>query len=284
MIKPKTCKKCGNQMLWISWSSLRTHSECKQKGHLHRQKKRASLNDVRNFFPGTITDRVVRDWLEDDPTEKQGAMPSMVDAVMEREEQNIAEGRGVLKWRDATDKARVREECITAVTKIEPVLNKFVVPFDYKADYSFKVPMAVPHPAGGTEKILLTGFMDIYVQDHDGNYWVFDVKHTKDNGYWRKTRGQLTFYDLAVFIEQGKQTKGTALFQPLCSEPVKGFRISEESKSQMIGRISEMAWDIWSEDHTPRSDTSMCGFCDVKHACSKFKPTMSKGKRLAPML
>ena len=270
-------------MLRISWSSLRTHAECKQRGYLHREKKKATLQDVRNFFPGTITDRVTRDWLLDDPTNKQGAMPDMVDSIMEREEQKILEGRGILRWRDPADKAKVREECISAVTKIEPVLNKFVVPFDYQADYSFQVPMAVPHPRGGTEKILLIGFMDILVRDNKDRFYVYDVKHTKDEYYWRKTRGQLTFYDLSVFISQGKQTEATALFQPLCKEPVKGFRISEESRTQMMGKISEMAWDVWTEDHTPRADTTLCNYCDVKHACTKFKPAMVQGKRLAPL-
>lgn len=271
-------------MLRISWSSLRTHAECKQRGYLHRQKKKATLQDIRNYFPGTITDRVVREWLEGDPSANQGAMPAMVDEIMEREEQKILEGRGILRWRDPKDKSRVREECITSVTKIEPVLNKLVVPFDYQADYQFQVPMAVPHPKGGTEKILLIGFMDILVRDDKNRFAVYDVKHTKDNSYWRKTRGQLTFYDLSVFLEQGVQTKHTALLQPLCDEPVKGFTISEESKDQMIAKVSEMAWDVWTEDHTPRNDSSLCGYCDVKHACSKFKPTMVKGKRVASLL
>lgn len=272
-------------MLRISWSSLRTHMECKQRGYLHRQKKKATLEDVRNYFPGTITDRVVREWLETDPLNSQGFMPDMVDAVMEREEQKIAEGRGILRWRDPEDKARVREECITAVTEIEPVLYKLVVPYSYAADYKFEVPLSVPHPRGGTEKVMLNGYMDILVHDQDKDQFsVFDVKHTKDEYYWRKTRGQLTFYDLAVWLEQGKQTKVTALLQPLCKEPVKGFRISETSKDEVIGKISEMAWDVWTEDHTPRNDTKFCRYCDVKHACSKFAPTMVGGKKVASLL
>lgn len=271
-------------MLTISWSSLRTHMECKQRGYLHRQKKKATLENVRNYFPGTITDRVVREWLETAPKDNPGIMPDMVDEMMEREEKKIEEGRGILRWRDPEDKAAVREECITAVTKIEPYLNKLVVPFSYKADYKFTVPLAVPHPQGGTEQIQLFGFMDIIVQNEKGDFYVYDVKHTKDEYYWRKTRGQLTFYDLAVFLEQGKQTKGTALLQPLCKEPVKGFRISQESNEQMLNKISEMAWDVWKEDHTPRNDTKFCRYCDVKHACSKFAPSMVGGKKVVSLI
>ena len=144
--------------------------------------------------------------------------------------------------------------------------------------------MAVPHPKGGTQLVLLNGFMDITVRNNKNDFFVYDVKHTVDEYYWRKTRGQLTFYDLAVWLEQGQQTKVTALLQPLCKEPVKGFRISEKSKDEMIGKIAEMAWDVWTENHTPRNDTKMCRYCDVKHACSKFAPSMVNGKKVVSFL
>lgn len=48
----------------ISWSQLRTHEECKQRGFLQRTGHKSVLDNQRVFFPGTVTDRVVRDWLQ----------------------------------------------------------------------------------------------------------------------------------------------------------------------------------------------------------------------------
>lgn len=262
--------------LRISWSALRTHEVCKQRSFLKRGKHLAPAANQRVFFPGTVTDRVTRDWLTHDPS--PGRMPGMVEAIMDREWQQIRDDGGAIAWKTPADRAQVLADCREAVTKIEPVLLKLVVPYDYDADVSFSIPVRLPHPAGGAEEILLIGFMDIMVHDDQGRFWIWDVKHTRDNGYWRKVEGQLTFYDLACFLMNGQGTERVGLLQPLCDVPVKPFAVSLEARTQMLARIAGMAHDIWVEDHTPRSDSVECGFCDYKHACSKFTPIVIGGK------
>lgn len=256
----------------ISWSSLRTHEECKQKAHLQSKGMRSSLEDIRVFFPGTVTDRVVRDWLMDDPKNSPGAMVDMVDIIMEREEEATRQGKGVINWKSSTDRDDVRAECIRAVTEIEPVLEELVLPHEYTADYRFKTPIDLPHPDGGYGQVILNGAIDILVKTKFDEYFVWDVKHTKDKDYWRKTEGQLTFYDTAVSLIFGKNTTMSGLLQPLLSEQVRGFHITEDKRQQMNQRLMAMASDIWSEVHDPRDDNKYCGYCAVKHACVKFRP------------
>lgn len=261
-------------MLKVSWSGLRTHEECKQKGFLVRTGKRATLEDTRNFFPGNVTDRVVRYWLADDPEHNIGKMPEMVSEIIDREREKILADGGVMKWKDREDRNNVEKDCIEAVTKIEPSLLKYVIPFEYQPDFEFQAPVTVPHPDGGMESVMLIGFMDIIVHDDKDRWWVWDVKHTRDDGYWRKTIGQLGFYDLAVELMFGKPTIRTGLFQPLCKKTVLPYTPSIESRSQLMQRIVGMANDIWKGDKTPRIDNKLCTYCSVRHACSKFQPVI----------
>lgn len=266
--------------LYVSWSSLRTHESCKEQGFHARQGRRASIQDSRGFFPGTVTDRVVRDALNNGDDYKPGSMKEMVESVIDREWAIIKDEGGSIAWKNPGDRDQVIKDCIEAVTKIEPYLLKYVFPFEYQPDFGFRAPLEVPHPDGGTETIILRGFMDILVRDNKGRWMVHDVKHTRDNQYWRKTEGQLTFYDLAVFLLFGQGTLRTSLLQPLCNERMKPFLITEEKRAQMIQRIAGMARDIWNDEHPPRTDSVECHFCPVKHACSKFQPVVdAKGKR-----
>jgi hypothetical protein len=269
--------------LWISWSALRTHEECKQKGFLQRTGKKATLNDTRVFFPGTVTDRVVRDWLANTdihPSDNLGAMPGMVSEIMDRERELINEGdSGVMVWKNKGDRAEVEKQCIEAVTKIEPALLKFVVPYEYMADFRFKAPLRLPHPAGGTELVVLNGYMDIIVKDDKGRFWVWDVKHTRDSSYWKKTAGQIGFYDLAVEIMFGQPTIRSGLLQPLALPIVKPIPTDADARSVTMSRIASMATDVWMGNKEPRRDNKECGFCQVKHACSKWQPTKSGDRR-----
>lgn len=273
------CKECGHVTLRISWSGLRTHEECKQKGHLQRLGKRSNLENTRNFFPGTVTDRVVRDWLRDDPNNNPGMMAEMVSEYIDREKKTIAEEGGVMLWKDSRDRADVEKACREAVTKIEPALMKFVVPYEYQPDFKFTAPVTVPHPDGGMETIHLIGYMDIIVRDDKGRWWVWDVKHTKDDAYWRKTVGQLSFYDLAVELMFGQPTVRTGLLQPLCKKPVLPYDVTPDKRSQLMQRVVGMANDIWTGEVEPRIDNKLCNYCPVKHACPKFQPVVIDGKR-----
>lgn len=258
--------------LRISWSSLRAHIECKQKGMLQRGGYRAKMENQRVFFPGTVTDRVVRDWLLQEPEKNPGLMPEMVESIMKREADLIEEGNGKLIWKDKGDMDAVLRECIEAVTKIEPSLNQMVLPYEYDVDFRFKAPLMAPHPLGGTQKILLNGAMDIIVRDSQKRVAVWDVKHTRNNDYWKKTRGQLSFYDLASMIMFGQHTFAVGLLQPLCDQRVKPFQLDAQDRSSLMQHVLGMANDVWKEDFEPTTDPNECYFCNVKHACSKFKP------------
>lgn len=264
----------------ISWSGLRTHEECKQRGFLQRTGKRATLENQRNFLPGNVTDRTVRYWLEQNPADNIGRMPEMVRETLDQQVKEVQDQGGVIKWRDSEDRKRVEKDCIEAVTKIEPHLLKYVVPFEFQPDFKFTAPLAVPHPAGGTEIIHLIGFMDILVRDNHGRYWVWDVKHTRDGQYWRKTIAQLGFYDLAVELQFGQPMIRGGLMQPLCTKQLVPYTPTQDSRAQLTTRIANMARDIWLDDKSPRTDNKECDWCSVRHACEKFKPVVQDdGKR-----
>lgn len=267
------------QELRISWSSLRTHEECKQKGFLQRTGHRASLDNQRVFFPGNVTDRVVRAWLMDNPQANPGDMPKMVESIMDGEREKILAKGQVMTYKDLNDREQILKDCTEAVTKIEPALQKYVVPYKFTADFSFKSPLQLPHPSGGTGPVFLNGYMDILVQDDKDRFWVWDVKHTRDDSYWRKTVGQLTFYDWAVFCLYGQTTVARGLLQPLCKKQVLPVAIGEDQRQQMMQRIGAFARDTWLDDHAPNRDSKACGFCSVKHSCEKFKSVVVNGRR-----
>lgn len=267
--------------LYVSWSALRTHEECRQRGALNRQRKRAPMADTRVFFPGTVTDRLVRDFLLlPNPSENMGWMADHVESIVDREKTQIEDQDQVMLYKDPGDRAQIIKDCTEAVTKIEPGLIEHVLPYEYRPDFRFKAPLRIPHPNGGTEEIVLNGAMDIIVRNPKTGMWdVWDVKHTRDNSYWKKTQGQLGFYDLAVNVMFGAKTATVGLLQPLCDTAVLPVPLDNNTREVMMQRITRMAQDVWQGDKTPRSDNKFCGFCDVKHACSKFKAVEVDGRR-----
>lgn len=265
----------------ISWSALRSHTECHQKSFLQRTGKKASLEDQRNFFPGTVTDRVVRDWLADfNPEADKHIMPAMVEDYVKAEQEKIEKAGKQLKWRNLQDRDNVIKECQKAVDLIEPYLDRYVIPYEYDVDFSFKAPISAMHPVTGEPSVItLNGFMDIIVKRGENDWAVYDVKHTKDNNYWRKTRGQLSFYDLAVNIMFGAYTSEVALLQPLCDERFKDFDLGEQERTILLKHVLDMANDIWLNNHEPNAPASACFNCNVKHACTRFKPVQSGNKK-----
>lgn len=265
-------------MIKVSWSSLRTHETCKQRGFLQREGRKSPLTDQRIFFPGNVTDRIVRGWLSDEPMKHLGEMPEMVKSYIDSTFVEVS-AEGPMRWRHQSDRSEVEKQVIEAVTKIEPALLRYVVPYRYTADYRFTASLSLPHPSGGNEIVSVIGAMDLIVQDDADRFFVYDVKHTTDDNYWKKTVSQLTFYDLAIRMMYGAKTTRVGLLQPLCKEPVKAFEISDDWRRQMLQRVSGMAHDIWVNDRAPRRDFSECHFCNVKHACSRFAPVMINGQR-----
>lgn len=252
--------------------------ECKQKSYLQRTGRKAKMENQRLYFPGTVTDRVVRDWLAGDPYSQPGLMVDMVESVVLREQEKLEEKGKQLRWKDDNDRDSIIKDCQEAVRKIEPDLNRLVLPYEYDVDFRFKAPILAPHPSGEMSQILLIGFMDIIVrnphrdEEIDPEWFVYDVKHTKDNSYWRKTRGQLSFYDFAVDVMFGATTSQVGLLQPLCKETTKLFTLQDQDRLMLEKHVLDMASDVWNGNNEPTAPISECGFCNVKHACSRFTP------------
>lgn len=274
------CKGCGKLVIRLSWSQLRNAEECKQKRFLSVTGARREVRDQRLFLPGNVTDRVVRQWLKEDPANNPGVMPNMVNAAIDKIREDIlAKGERITWKADLEDRENVRKACVEAVTNIEPALMTHVVPFEYEADFRFDAQLKVPRDDGTKEIISLIGFMDILVRDDKGEISVLDVKHTRDSGYWRKTVGQLTFYDLAVQLLFGQKTASTGLLQPLCPKPTFSYEVTDALRGQMYQRIVRVANDVWNKDNTPRADNKVCGFCEVRNSCEKFAPVLKDGKK-----
>lgn len=263
----------------LSWSQLRNADECKQKRYLTVQGTRKEARDQRLFLPGNVTDRVVRAWLKNDPKNHIGEMPGMVSATLDSIRDEILEKGERVAWkRDVDDRKKIEADCIEAVTNIEPTLLQHVVPFEYEADFRFDAPLLLPR-GQGKELIYLIGYMDIIVRNDDGQIRVFDVKHTRDTSYWRKTVGQLTFYDLASQLLFKTKTSETALLQPLCAKRVYPYVVTDDLRAQMYQRIVRVANDIWNNDNTPNVSNEFCGQCEVRNACPKFAPVLKDGKK-----
>jgi PD-(D/E)XK nuclease superfamily len=258
-----------HRLLSISWSSLRAHLECRQKAFLLRSGKRSPSGNIRQFFHGTVADRIMRTWLLDP---QPGAMPGMVRATMDEEETKAREtGDGVVRWRTPTDRAEMEEFCVELVTRLEPLLDEHVLAYDYDTAVRFKAPIQVPYLDGRPAWINLSGEIDLITRDPGGNYRVWDLKATADDSYWRKTLGQLTFYDVCVQEMVGVPPVLSGLIQPMCKAPVLTFSFGEKERTQLLAAVARMASDIWQRDFRTKDGTSGCSWCPVRHACERYK-------------
>lgn len=276
-----TTDECAvDKPLKISWSSLRVHETCKQKHYLSKIQKLPTVENLRVFLPGNVTDRAVRWWLSPGHTPQLGEMADRVEQILAEQLQEIKEAKSRFAWRSPNDQKTVLEECKQAVTLLEPIITKMVLPYEYEPDYRFSVELLTPHPLGGMGRIILNGILDIRVIDLDRFVRIYDVKHTKNESYWRQTIGQLGFYDLATMIETSRVVADCALLQPLCVEKIRRYQPSAESRAQLLQRIVGMANDIWRRDYSPTSHSDSCTYCDVKHACIKYATKVdTRGQR-----
>lgn len=259
--------------LSISWSSLRAHEECHQKGMLLRTGKKNPTTDIRSYFHGTVVDRVMREFLSDP---EPGSMPGMVVDIMRREELAALEkGDGVVRWKSATDKAKVTEFCIELVRRLEPLLYDLVIPYDYEDAKRFRVPINIPYLDGRPTQIYLAGEMDLLVRrpgvERTHEYDIWDLKGTADEGYWRKTIAQITFYDLATYSMFGQYSERAGLIQPMCKQQVIHAPVTDQNRAELMQRIINMAHDMWKKDWSPKESVTGCSYCAVRHACERFK-------------
>ncbi len=258
--------------LKISWSQLRAHSECKQKAFLYREGHRGPGQDLRGYYHGMVVDTAMRAWLAD-PDRHPGQMADRIDAVID---QGIADARaagdGVVRWKSATDRHDMRDFCVELVTRLEPMLERFVLPYPYDCAYRFSVDATVPYLDGTPTVITLVGEMDLFVHPGD-THVIWDLKGTKDNAYWRKVIGQLVFYDIAALSLTGQPPHYVGLIQPMCEQRTLTFTVSDDDRRVMWARVLSVANDRWHQDHACKTDTTNCTWCDVKHACARYQPT-----------
>jgi hypothetical protein len=265
--------------LRVSWSGLRSHEECHQRSFLIRDGKKAKVSNIRNFFHGTVVDSIMRRWL-DDPEHTPGGMVEMVDQLMIDTETEEKEHGNIVRWRNAADRDDVRQFCTELVTRLEPILVEHVLPYTYEHGKWFKVPMTLTDDTGHARDILLTGEMDLIVDNQGPVIW--DLKGTADDQYWRKVAAQLVFYDIAVWASSGQKTRGVGLIQPMCSERIKAWQVTDDFRRQLLSRIERYARDVWAGEKTCTDNTAACHWCTVKHACPKYaQPSLDAFGELA---
>lgn len=255
----------------ISWSSLQRWELCHQKNFLIRTGHSAPGKDVRNFLAGTVVDMVQKEWL-DNPV---GKMVHLVDDQFDKAIAQ-AEAKDTIKWRTKNDKAQIRKACIGAASLLQPILELRVLPYDYEPGKRFYETVKLKRADGEVHEIVLRGEFDLLVRDDKGRFIVWDLKTTADNDYWKKSLGQLVFYDLVILNMFGQPPKMCGFIQPICDEQVKVFNFTNEDRSQMWARISAMAEGEWAENHAPKKDNAGCSWCEVQHACSKFQRKLFK--------
>jgi CRISPR/Cas system-associated exonuclease Cas4 (RecB family) len=250
----------------VSWSSLQRFEHCPQKAYLVRQGLSAPGKDVRNFLAGTVVDSIQKAWL-DNP------VGNMVDLVDEHFEKSIANAqeKDTIKWRNKNDKKKIHTVCVTASIQLQPILEARVLPYGYEPAKRFYEVVNIKKPDGQLVEIVLRGEFDLLVHDStDNRFIVWDLKTTADNDYWKKSLGQLVFYDLVILSMFGKPPKKTGFIQPLCDEQIKEFEFTNENRAEMWARITAMMQAEWKEDYAPKKDNTGCSWCEVSHACSKF--------------
>jgi hypothetical protein len=265
------CEKCGKTLLALSWSRLLVFEQCKAKSKLSRKHKNPTM-DIRNFFGGTIADRAMRAWLlEDDP--RPGFMAERIEEILVREEKKaIEDGDGVVRWKNKSDKGNTIAFCIELVNRLEPILYDKVIPYEYQPAHRFNYPVTIPHLDGTPTDILLVGEIDVLCRNDQGKFSLWDLKATKNDAYWKKTWGQLVFYDIAIQAGFDDYCENTGLIQPMCKERVLEFDITEDHRLDLMSRVIAMAHAYWRDDFAPKKTSEGCATCSVKHACPKWTP------------
>lgn len=260
--------------LRMSWSRMRLHAECHAKGDLIGRGLKPSVTDIRNFFPGTVADRVMRRWLDQD-NPLPGQMEAWTEEIFNAEEVSAREtGDGIVRWRNPGDRKAALALCLESARRLEPLLQRVCLPYDWQPASRFAVPLLIPAPEGGQAEILLVGEYDLLVEMPAGIV-MWDLKLTLDGTYWRKVKAQLVFYCIAMAIacktEAGLRWPVAAgLLQPMCEQQDPMWAFSAEDYTQMFTRIVTTAHDIWGGRLQPKQDNTGCSRCEVRGLCPKF--------------
>ena len=260
------------KLLSVSWSRLRSFAECRQKAHLQSTGVRSPAGDTRVFFRGTVTDRVLRDWVQDGDRQP-GQMESMVDEYIELcEREHKEQGTGIVRWKHPDDKSESALWCKELLRRVEPIIEQLVLPHvpHVFADHHLRSRIDIPDLQGNPKTIELVGIMDIYINSPTFSA-IYDLKATENESYWKKTIMQLAFYYLLVTSFGNPEPGQVALIQPMCINPIIPLEVTDEMIDALMTNIVNYAHSVWLQDFTPKASDAGCSWCSVKHACAKFQ-------------
>jgi hypothetical protein len=228
--------------------------------------------DGRRFLAGTVCDRVMRRWLEQDNPEL-GQMQGWVDELFASYADDDDEY--TIKWQGnpKEDREKVRQFCHEVIVNLEPILAERVLPYSWQPELKFYVPVQIPYLDGRPVVVALRGGMDIVVRDNVGDFALWDLKATANDSYVRgKTLGQLTFYDISfrALMRAPGQPKTAGFITPACKEKVVTIQVTDEDRRIMMSRIVNMAHGIWRQEFEPTTDDEPCFNCEAKAACTRW--------------
>lgn len=252
--------------LRISWSKIRSHGECPAIYDLRRT-HRSSIKDIRSYVHGNIADLAMRRWLSM-PDPPLGWMADQINDIFD--ECTKPSEEGIVRWKGVNDRADVRVFCRELVSRLEPILVKYVLPYEWEPAGRFEVPVTVRYLDGTPRTVILNGETDLKVRDHKRRIGIWDLKGTKDNYYYKKVLGQVTFYAMVERLKTGEYPYMTGLIQPMCDQQVLPLVVDADAVRQMAGRIERTAHDIWAGKLQPKPDDNGCFGCDVKFCCPAY--------------
>jgi PD-(D/E)XK nuclease superfamily len=256
--------RCVNDVdlsrLTMSWTRLSTYEECHQRVLRQMQGRQQGKTNGRVFLPGTLADRAMRMYLELPESEQRpGGMQEFVEPLME--EHTGPEAEYTIQWKgDPTEDRRsviatVRE----GLEKLEPLLHKYVLPFEYQPELRFRTTIGIPYLDGRTMAVDLIGGMDILVRDNEGNFRIIDLKMSRNEAYVLR----------ALLGLPADQPKYLSFFTPLTPQIFHDVVATQEDYTIMVSRITAACHGMWRKEWQPTSE-NVCHFCDVKNACDRW--------------
>lgn len=268
----------GQPALWISWSRLLTFEKCQQRLAFQMDGKGDVIKEGRNFVSGTVADRAMRQWLDQDTPQLPGQMASYIeDDLWQRYTKDETEYKITFKKDDPiADENRAKELALEAVNAIEPFLLAKVIPLEYQPEWRFKVVLKLPDDVRGISRsVVLNGGADIVVRNPEtGELFIYDLKVTRNENYIKgPVLSQLTFYQIVAHYLVGTEYDliTPAFLTPACKTQYHGLTIGPQDRRHLMTRIAKLATHIWNNEVpelTP--DVNECYFCSCKAVCDRF--------------
>jgi PD-(D/E)XK nuclease superfamily len=262
------------ERLTLSWTRLSTYEECHQRVLRQDQGKQRGKVDGRVFLPGTVADRAMRAWLElPESDQRPGGMQEFVNPLLDQHTGEDAQY--TIKWKGdpVQDRRNVEATVREGLERLEPILRKYVLPYEYQPELRFRTTIGVPYLDGQTVAVDLIGGMDILVKDDKEDFEIIDLKMTRNEAYVRgKTLGQLPFYGISLRAYLGlpaDQPKRLTFITPLTEQQRHPVTATAEDYTVMMSRIVQYCHGVWKNEWEPTTK-DVCHFCEVKHACDRF--------------